>query len=241
MSSKIVLITGASSGLGAATARRLAGEGYHVVVGARRVDRLDALVRELQEAGRKADRTAVDVTDPDSVKAFVEGAHSRHGRVDVLVNNAGVMPLSRLDAARLDDWNQMIDVNIRGVLHGIAAALPLMKSQGHGHIINMASTLGHYVAPATAVYSATKYAVRAISEGLRKENNDVRVTDISPSFTESELIQGGDPGTMAYIRSMADSLQLPAASVADAIAYVIGQPNDVDVSEIVVRPRAEVA
>jgi NADP-dependent 3-hydroxy acid dehydrogenase YdfG len=241
MSSKIVLITGASSGIGAATARRLAADGHHVVLGARRADRLEALVQELSQAGHKADHAVVDVTDPASVTAFVEGAHSRHGRIDVLVNNAGIMPLSPLAATRVADWDRMIDVNVKGVLHAIAAVLPLMKAQGHGHVVTMSSALAHYVAPATAVYSASKYAVRAISDGLRKENDDIRVTDISPSFIESELLQGGDPGTMAFVQSMADRLSLPATTVADAIAYAVDQPADVDVSEIVLRSRAEVA
>lgn len=241
MSSKIVLITGASSGIGAVTARRLAADGHHVVLGARRVDRLEALVQELSAAGHKADYAALDVTDPGNVKTFVEDAHSRHGRIDVLVNNAGIMPLSRMDAVRVDDWTQMINVNVKGVLHGIAAALPLMKAQGHGHIVTLSSALAHYVAPATAVYSASKYAVRAISDGLRKENDEIRVTEISPSFVESELLQGGDPGTMAFVGSMADRLSLPATTVADAIAYAVNQPADVDVSEIVFRSRAEVA
>jgi NADP-dependent 3-hydroxy acid dehydrogenase YdfG len=241
MTSKIVLITGASSGIGAATARRLADDGHQVVLGARRADRLEALVQELREAGHEADHAVVDVTDPAAVKDFVEGAHSRHGRIDVLVNNAGVMPLSPLEALRVDEWNQMIDVNIKGVLHGIAAALPLMKAQGHGHIVNTSSALAHFVAPNTSVYSATKYAVRAISEGLRKENEDIRVTEISPSFTESELLQGGDPGVMGWVGSMAEKFNLPPSVVADAIAYAIDQPSDVDVSEIVIRHRAELA
>jgi NADP-dependent 3-hydroxy acid dehydrogenase YdfG len=241
MSSKIVLITGASSGIGAATARRLAADGHHVVLGARRVDRLEAVVKELAAAGHKADHAALDVTDPENVRAFVEDAHSRHGRIDVLVNNAGIMPLSPMGAIRVDDWNQMIDVNVKGVVHGIAAALPLMKAQGHGHIVTVSSALAHYVAPATAVYSATKYAVRAISDGLRKENDDIRVTEISPSFVESELLQGGDPDTMAFASSMAERLSLPATTVAEAIAYAVNQPDEVDVSEIRFRSRAETA
>ncbi|GAA5191870.1 SDR family oxidoreductase [Rugosimonospora acidiphila] len=241
MSSKIVLITGASSGIGAATARRLAADGHHVVLGARRVDRLEALTRELREAGHNAEHAALDVTDPESVKAFVEGAHTRHGRIDVLINNAGIMPLSRLDDTRVDDWNQMIDVNIKGALNSIAAALPLMKAQGHGHFVSVSSALAHYVAPATSVYSATKYAVRAIFDGLRKEDDQIRVTEISPSFTESELLQGGDPATMAWVQSMAERFNLPASTVAGAIAYAIDQPADVDVSEIVIRSRAELA
>ncbi|MFF2523513.1 SDR family oxidoreductase [Streptomyces liangshanensis] len=240
MSSKIVLITGASSGIGAATARRLAIAGHHVVIGARRADRLEALVLELNEGGHKADHATLDVTDRDSVSAFVEGAYERHGRVDVLVNNAGVMPLSPLASLRVEDWNQMFDVNVKGVLHGIAAALPLMKAQGHGHFVNMSSSLAHYVAPATAVYSASKYAVRAISDGLRKEHDNIRVTEISPSFTESELLQGGDPDTMAFVQTMADRFSIPASTVADAIAYAVDQPADIDVSEIALRSRAEV-
>ncbi|WP_237531365.1 SDR family oxidoreductase [Streptomyces sp. SID3212] len=241
MTSKIVLITGASSGIGAATARRLAADGHLVVVGARRVDRLEALVQELAEAGHEAEHTALDVTSADSVKAFVEGAFERHGRIDVLVNNAGIMPLSPLSALRVDEWNQMIDVNVKGLLHGVAAALPLMKAQGSGHIVNMTSALAHYVAPATAVYSATKYAMRAISDGLRKENDDIRVTEISPAFAETELLQGGDPGTMARVGSAADKFNLPPAVVADAIAYAIAQPAEVDVSEIVIRARNQLA
>jgi NADP-dependent 3-hydroxy acid dehydrogenase YdfG len=175
MSSKIVVITGASSGIGTAVARRLAADGHHVILGARRVDRLEALVSELHEAGHKAGHAALDVTDPESVKTFVEDAHRRHGRIDVLVNNAGVMPLSRLDDVRVDDWNQMIDVNIKGLLHAVAAVLPLMKAQGHGHLIGLSSALAHFVAPATSVYSATKYASRDLrrpAQGERRDQGD---------------------------------------------------------------------
>ncbi|SDI27724.1 SDR family oxidoreductase [Nonomuraea jiangxiensis] len=242
MSKKIVLITGASSGIGAATARRLAASGHQVVLGARRTDRLAALAAAIRDDGGAAEYAALDVTSPDSVEAFVQAAHRRHGRIDVLVNNAGVMPLSRLDALRVEEWNQMIDVNLRGVLHGIAAVLPLMRAQRSGHVINVSSTLGHDVVPNSAVYSATKFAVRALAEGLRKEQQDIRVTVVSPSFTESELnTLGGDPDTMAWVRTMADKLNMPAGTVADAIAYAIEQPASIDVSEIVVRPLAEAA
>ncbi|MFB6638296.1 SDR family oxidoreductase [Streptomyces chartreusis] len=233
--SKIVLVTGASSGIGAATASALAGAGHHVVLGARRVDRLAEVVDRIKAAGGSAEYSELDVTGLDSMKAFVNTAHERHGRIDVLVNNAGVMPLSPLIMERTDDWDQMIDVNVRGVLHGIAAALPLMKAQGSGHFINIASTLGHEVVPTAAVYSATKYAVRAISEGIRKENSDIRVSIVSPSFVESELIQGGDPGTMAWVQGLADKLSLPATAVSDAIVYAVNQPDHVDVSELVIR------
>ncbi|MFJ4626741.1 SDR family oxidoreductase [Streptomyces sp. NPDC088847] len=232
---KIVLVTGASSGIGEATARALAAAGHHVVLGARRVDRLAAIADGIKAAGGSADYTELDVTSADSVRAFVNSAHERHGRIDVLVNNAGVMPLSPLAMGRTDDWDLMIDVNVRGVLHGIAAALPLMKAQGSGHFVTISSTLGHEVAPTTAVYSATKYAVRAISEGVRKENSDIRVTVVSPAFVESELIQGGDPGTMAWVQGMADKLALPAAAVSDAIVYAVNQPEQVDVGELVIR------
>lgn len=239
-SSKIVLITGASSGIGAATARRLAADGHHVVLGARRVDRLASLVDELRAAGGAADHQELDVTSRDSVRSFVEGAHERHGRIDVLVNNAGVMALSTLDALRTDEWDRMIDVNLRGTLHGIAAALPLMRAQGRGHIVNVASTSGYRVDPTAAVYCATKYAVRALTEGLRQESRDVRVTLVSPGYTHSELTeQGGDPQVQAAARAAAEELGMPAAAVADAIAYAVSQPDTVDVNEIVMRSTAQ--
>ncbi|GHJ54730.1 oxidoreductase [Nonomuraea sp. TT08I-71] len=237
---KIVLITGASSGIGAATARRLAADGHHVVLGARRVDRLASLVDELRAAGCAADHQELDVTSRDSVRSFVEGAHERHGRIDVLVNNAGVMALSTLDALRTDEWDRMIDVNLRGTLHGIAAALPLMRAQGRGHIVNVASTSGYRVDPTAAVYCATKYAVRALTEGLRQESRDVRVTLVSPGYTHSELTeQGGDPQVQAAARAAAEELGMPAAAVADAIAYAVSQPDTVDVNEIVMRSTAQ--
>ncbi|GAA3439893.1 hypothetical protein GCM10018954_095140 [Kutzneria kofuensis] len=194
--SKVVLVTGASSGIGAATAHHLAAAGHRVVAGARRVDRLAAL------AGPSVDVHPLDVTDLDSVQAFVDAAVDRHGRVDVLVNNAGVMPLSPISDLRIDEWNQMIDVNLRGVLHGIAAVLPRMRAQGGGHIVNVSSVSGHRVDPTAAVYSATKFAVRALSEGLRQENTDIRVTVVSPGFTESELTdRGGAPEAQAAARA----------------------------------------
>jgi NADP-dependent 3-hydroxy acid dehydrogenase YdfG len=238
--SKIILITGASSGIGEATARRLAADGHHVVLGARRVDRLAALAGEIRAAGGQADHGELDVTSLDSVRAFVEIAHERHGRIDVLVNNAGVMPLSTIDALRIDEWNQMIDVNLRGTLHGIAAVLPHMRARGAGHIVNVASTSAHRVDPTAAVYCATKYAVRALSEGLRQESRDIRVTVVSPGFTHSELTdRGGDPETQAAARAAMEQLAIPASAVADAIGYAIGRPGDVDVNELVVRPTAQ--
>ncbi|MGC4755493.1 SDR family oxidoreductase [Micromonospora trifolii] len=234
--SKIILITGASSGIGAATARRLATDGHHVVLGARRVDRLAALVDEVRAAGGTAEHHELDVTSRDSVLSFVDGAHNRHGRIDVLVNNAGVMALSTLDALRVDEWDQMVEVNLRGTLNGIAAALPLMRARGAGHIITIGSTAGYRVDPTAAVYCATKYAVRALTEGLRQESRDVRVTLVSPGYTHSELTErGGDPQVRAAAHAATEELGMPASAVADAIAYAITQPDSVDVNEIIMR------
>ncbi|MFF1959420.1 SDR family oxidoreductase [Streptomyces sp. NPDC058220] len=237
--SKVVLITGASSGIGEATARRLAAAGHRVVLGARRTDRIAAIAEDIRSIGGSADHHELDVTSLDSVRAFVRAAHERHGRVDVLVNNAGVMPLSTLDALKVDEWNRMIDVNLRGVLHGIAAVLPAMRAQGAGHIVNIASVSGHRVDPTAAVYSATKFAVRALSEGLRQESRDLRVTVISPGLTHSELTEGiSDPGAREAARDMM-KIAIPAAAIGEAINYAISQPLEVDVNEVVIRPTAQ--
>ncbi|MFC7258746.1 MULTISPECIES: SDR family oxidoreductase [Streptomyces] len=237
---KIVLVTGASSGIGEATARHLAAAGHHVVLGARRVDRLTVLVKELSEAGYSAEYAELDVTDPAGVNAFAETALARHGRIDVLVNNAGVMPLAPMAALHVAEWNQMIDVNLRGVLHGIAAVLPSMLERRAGHVVNIASTAAYRVDPTAAVYCATKYAVRALSEGLRQENSDIKVTVVSPGFTRSELAdKGGDPQAQGAARSATELIGLPASAVAEAIGYAIGQPAGVDVNEIVVRPTVQ--
>ncbi|MHC8287889.1 SDR family oxidoreductase [Pseudomonas sp. XS1P51] len=236
---KVVVITGASSGIGEATARLLASQGAHVLLGARRVERLETLVAELHSAGLSAAFRAVDVTRRDDVQAFIDFAVERFGRVDVIVNNAGVMPLSKLDALKVDEWDRMIDVNIRGVLHGIAAGLPLMQAQRSGQFINIASIGAYAVSPTAAVYCATKFAVRAISEGLRQEvGGDVRVTVISPGVTESELAESiSDAGGRAEMREFR-KIAIPAEAIARAIAYAIDQPADVDVSELIVRPTA---
>ncbi|MET0610990.1 MAG: SDR family oxidoreductase [Pseudomonas caspiana] len=236
---KVVVITGASSGIGEATARLLAEKGAHVVLGARRTERLAELCKELIAAGGSAQYQAVDVTDRTNVQAFVDYAVSQFGRVDVIINNAGVMPLSRLDALKVSEWDQMIDVNIRGVLHGIAAGLPLMQKQQSGQFINIASIGAYAVSPTAAVYCATKYAVRAISEGLRQETGaDIRVTVISPGVTESELADSiSDEGGRAEMREFR-KIAIPALAIARAIAYAVEQPADVDVSELIVRPTA---
>jgi NADP-dependent 3-hydroxy acid dehydrogenase YdfG len=236
---KVIVITGASSGIGEATARLLAGNGARVVLGARRTDRLEALATEIRAAGGVADVLPLDVTRMDSMQSFIDFAVGLHGRVDVLINNAGVMPLSKLEALKIDEWNQMIDVNIRGVLHGIAAALPLMQQQRAGQIINIASIGAYAVSPTAAVYCATKYAVRAISEVLRQEvGGDIRVTVIAPGVTESELAEGiSDEGGRTQMREFR-KIAIPARAIARAIAYAIDQPADVDVSELIVRPTA---
>ncbi|MEV2224820.1 SDR family oxidoreductase [Nocardia vinacea] len=237
--SKTVLITGASSGIGEATARKLAADGHQVFLGARRVDRLERLVGEITDAGGWAACRSVDVTDLSDVRSFVSTALERFGRIDVMVNNAGVMPLSPLNALKVDEWNRMLDVNVRGVLHGIAAALPIMQAQGGGHFVNLASVGAYEVVPSAAVYCATKFAVRAISEGLRQESSgDIRVTTISPGVTESELADSiSDDKARAEMKTYR-SVAIPAAAVADAIAFAIGQPAEVDVNEIIVRPSA---
>ncbi|MET9644350.1 SDR family oxidoreductase [Streptomyces syringium] len=236
---KVVAITGASSGIGEATARRLAADGHRLFLGARRSDRLDRLVMEITATGGTAAARRLDVTKAADVQGFVAAAGERYGRVDVMVNNAGVMPLSPLDALRTKEWDRMIDVNVRGVLHGISAALPVMRAQGAGHIVNIASVGAHEVSPTAAVYCATKFAVRAISEGLRQESaGDVRVTLVSPGVTESELADGiADPAARAAMRAYR-AAALPASAIADAVAYAISQPPQVDVNEIVVRPAA---
>lgn len=237
---KTVLITGAASGIGEATARRLARQGHTVLLGARRTARLAAITDELRAAGARAAYRELDVTSLDSVRAFTTAAVEEYGRVDVLVNNAGVMSLSPLADLRVDECERMIDVNLRGVLYGIAAALPVMRRQGGGHIVNVSSVSGHRVDPTAAVYSATKFAVAALSEGLRQESRDVRVTVVSPGFTRSELTdRGGSDEARAAAHAAAELLAIPASAIADAIAFAIDRPADVDVNELVVRPTVQ--
>ncbi|WP_312458985.1 SDR family oxidoreductase [Comamonas sp.] len=235
---KVILITGASSGIGEATAKLLAAHGATVVLGARRADKLGQIVADIQNAGGVAEALALDVTQRAHLQAFADHALNRHGRIDAIINNAGVMPLSPLVALRVDEWDWMIDVNIRGVLHGIAAVLPTMRQQGFGHVVNIASIGAHAVSPTAAVYCATKYAVWAISEGLRQESSDIRVTTISPGVTESELAEtitdAAGREEMKEFRKVAIS----ASAIARAIHFAISQPADVDTSEIIMRPTA---
>jgi NADP-dependent 3-hydroxy acid dehydrogenase YdfG len=236
---KVVLITGASSGIGEATALRLACDGHRVFLGARRTDRLEELSARITDAGGQSAFQRLDVTDAADVERFVHAARDLYGRVDVIVNNAGVMPLSPLAARKVDEWDRMIDVNVRGVLHGISAVLPVMAAQGGGHVVNVASVGAYEVVPTSAVYSATKFAVRAISEGLRQESDGgIRVTLISPGVTESELAESiSDSGAREAMKAYR-AVALPASAIADAIGYAVAQPREVDVNEIIVRPAA---
>ena len=237
---KVVVITGGSSGLGEATARMLAREGAKIVLGARRLDRLHALARELGLSVDAAVET--DVTDRAQVQRLVDLACNTHGRVDVMINNAGLMPQSMLEARRVDDWDRMIDVNIKGVLYGIAAVLPVMISQKGGHIINVSSVAGHKVRPGGVVYSATKHAVRVISEGLRQEvkPHNIRTTVISPGAVDTELpLSVTDPAMAERIKAAYAQQAIPADSFARAVVYAMSQPEDVDINEILFRPTAQ--
>ncbi|RAR62637.1 NADP-dependent 3-hydroxy acid dehydrogenase YdfG [Paraburkholderia unamae] len=238
--SKVVLITGASSGIGAETARYLGARGARLLLGARRTQRLAALCEEIRSSGGAAAWRALDVTRREDNVAFVEAALAEYGQVDVIVNNAGVMPLSPMNALKVDEWDRMVDVNIKGVLYGVAAVLPVMNRQGFGQIVNVSSIGGLRVSPTAAVYCATKYAVRAISDGLRQENDKLRVTSICPGVVTSELADTiTDPATAAAMAAYR-SIALDPQAIAAAIAYAISQPADVDVNEIVVRPTATV-
>lgn len=237
---KVVVITGASSGLGEAAARRLAKDGAKLVLGARRIDRLQALAKELSLGEDAVVQT--DVADCAQVKALVDHAVRQNGRVDVLINNAGLMPSSMLERLHIEEWDRMIDVNIKGVLYGIAAVLPYMKEQKSGHIINVASVAGHKVGPGGAVYSATKHAVRALSEGLRQEVKpyNIRTTIISPGAVATELPDTiTDPDVAARITEVYKGAISPEA-FASTVAFAISQPQDVDINEILFRPTAQV-
>ncbi|KDN23462.1 SDR family oxidoreductase [Amycolatopsis rifamycinica] len=233
---KVVVITGASSGIGAATATLLAERGAKVVLGARRKDRLDALAGRLG-----AISLPTDVRRPEDVAALVRLARETHGRLDVLVGNAGVGPISPLDSLRVDDWDTMIDVNVKGVLHGIAAALPVFRAQGFGQFVHTASTAAYRTVPTMAVYAATKTAVRTISEGLRQEAGpDLRVSLVSPGLIATDFIDGiPEAEVRDRLVESRDAVAIPPEAIAGAIAFAIDQPAEVDVNEIVVRPTAQ--
>jgi NADP-dependent 3-hydroxy acid dehydrogenase YdfG len=236
---KVVVITGASSGLGEAAARLLSAQGAVVVLGARRVERLQKLAGELTANGGKALAVATDVTRADEVKRLVDTAVQTFGRIDVMLNNAGLMQQSPLDRLKISEWDRMIDINIKGVLYGIAAALPHMQRQKAGHIINVSSVAGHRVTPLGAVYCATKYAVRALSEGLRQEVKpyNIRTTIVSPGAVATELPDSITvPEVAANMRKFYDSYAIPADSFARVVAFAMSQPDDVDINEILFRP-----
>ncbi|WP_336146317.1 SDR family oxidoreductase [Marinobacter salarius] len=240
INSKVVIITGASSGLGEATARRLAARGARLVLAARREDRLSKLAEDLKAEGAEVTWQMTDVTDRNQVESLAATAKETFGRIDVLINNAGLMPLAPLDALKVDEWDQMVDVNIKGVMYGIAAVLPTMREQHSGHVINLSSVAGHKLFPGAAVYCATKYAVKALSEGLRMEAGDeIRSTNISPGAIDTELTSTiTDPNA----KQAADELYkvaIDSDAVARAIVYAIEQPADVDINEIILRPTAQ--
>jgi NADP-dependent 3-hydroxy acid dehydrogenase YdfG len=236
---KVVVITGASSGLGEAAARLLSAQGASVVLGARRADRIKSLADELTAKGGKAIAMTTDVTDRAQVKNLVDAAVKDYGRINVMINNAGLMPQSLIEQLKIDEWDRMIDVNIKGVLYGIAAALPHMQRQKSGHIVNVSSVAGHKVGPGSTVYAATKHAVRAPSEGLRQEVKpyNIRTTVISPGAVATELPNTiTDADAAKRIRQFYETFAIPADSFARAVAFAIGQPEDVDINEILFRP-----
>lgn len=235
---KVIVITGASSGIGEASARLLAEHGAKVVLGARRTDKLEQIAADIRHHGGQATYMAVDVADLDAVKKLMSFAQQTFGRVDVIFNNAGIMPLSPMSELKVEEWNRMIDINIRGVLNGIAAGLPIMQAQGKGHFINTASIGAHVVVPTAAVYCATKYAVWAISEGLRQESKDIRVTTLCPGVVETELGHDiTDEATKGQLKEWRKASLTPDA-IAQAVLYAVSQPDSVDVNELIVRPTA---
>lgn len=238
---KVVAITGASSGIGEATALLLAARGAKVVLGARRPERLEALAARIEEAGGEAAWARTDVKRRADLTGLVALARERFGKLDVLVSNAGVGPISPLDDLRVEEWEEMIDVNLKGVLYGIAAALPVFREQGFGHFVNTVSTAGLRIVPLQAVYAGTKNAVRTISEGLRQEAGDsLRVTVVSPGFVRTEFADSlSDPGIRAQIADRMEKIAIPPEAVARAIAFAVEQPAGVDVGDIVVRPTAQ--
>jgi NADP-dependent 3-hydroxy acid dehydrogenase YdfG len=237
---KVMAITGASSGIGEATALLLAERGAKVVLGARGPDRLKALATRIADAGGEAVYAPTDVKRRDDLLNLVKLACERYGKLDVLVNNAGVMPVSPLDDLRVEDWDEMIDINIKGVVYGIAAAPPVFRHQGSGHFVNIASTAGHKTVPNQSVYSSTKFAVRAISEGLRQEaGNKLRVTIISPGFVRTIADGVTNPEVKAQLTDSRHKFAMPPDAIARAIAFAIEQPADIDVNDIVIRPTAQ--
>ena len=237
----VVVITGSSSGIGRSTALHLASRGAKVVLGARRETQLRALAQEIEAAGGQAVYRSTDVTRRQDLQALVDTGVDRFGRVDVIVNNAGIGPLSRFDELRVEDWDAMIDVNIRGVLYGIAAALPIFRRQGSGHVVNIVSTAGLRIVPAQGVYAATKNAVRTLTEALRQEAGPtLRVTEVSPGFVATEFASANtDASTRAAVEKQMGEMAIGPDAIARCIAFALEQPREVDVGTIVVRPTAQ--
>lgn len=237
---KTAIITGASSGIGQATAKELASKGIRVMLAARREDRLIELKKEIEAAGGRAEYLVTDVTSAEEMETLAQATIKHFGKIDILINNAGLMPLSLMNKYKIDEWNKMIDVNIKGVLYGIAAVLPHMEKQKEGHIINISSVAGHMVWPGSAVYSGTKFAVRAITEGLRKELHpalNIRATIVSPGSVATELTDTiTDEDVLSQLKNASNMVPLQAIDIARAIAYAIEQPSHVDVNEILIRP-----
>ena len=238
---KVIVVTGASSGMGEAAARYLAARGAKLMLGARRLERIEAVAGELRAAGHAAAALATDVTNRSEVAALVDAAVAQYGRIDVLINNAGIMPNSPLERLKVDDWDAMIDVNIKGVLYGIAAALPHMQKQKSGHVIITSSVAGHKVRPGSAVYSATKHAVRVIAEGFRQEMtpHNIRSTIISPGAVATELVGSITEADIQQASQRMFEIALPAESFARAVAYAISQPDNLGINEILFRPVAQ--
>ena len=239
---KVIVITGASSGMGEAAARHLAAKGARVVLGARRSDRIEAVAAEIAGAGGQATAVATDVTKREDVRKLVDTAVETYGRIDVLINNAGLMPLSPMDRLKVDEWDRMIDVNLKGVLYGVAAALPHMQQQKSGHIINLSSVAGHKIFGGSAVYSATKSAVRVISEGLRQEMapHNIRVTIISPGAVKTELLEHiTEADVQKANQDYVGQVGVPAATFARLVAFAISEPEEVGINEILFRPTAQ--
>lgn len=235
---KVIILTGASSGIGEGIARHLAQQGHKLVLGARRTDRLAALCNMLRAEGATVDYLATDVTQRDDTQKLADFTLEKYGRIDVMINNAGVMPLSPMSSMKVDEWDLMLDVNVRGVLYGIAAVLPAMQAQHAGHIINIASVGALTVSPTAAVYCATKFAVRAISDGLRQESRELRVTVINPGVVESELADSISDNVAREAMKSYRQIALKPEAIAKAVSWAIDQPGEVDVNEITVRPTA---
>lgn len=239
---KVVIITGASSGMGEAAAKHLSAQGAIIVLGARRADRIEKLAKDIQKTGEKALAVTVDVTQRGQVKGLVDAVAEQFGRVDVIINNAGIMPLSPIDRLNFEEWNSMIDVNIKGVLNGIAAVLPYMKAQKSGQIINTSSVAGHKIFNGSAVYSATKFAVRALTEGLRMEVKpyNIRTTIVCPGAVKTELLEHITESDIQQAnKDYVGEVGISPDSFARVVAFAISQPEDVDINEVIFRPTVQ--